>query len=611
MKRIRHRGPDWSGCVVSSNNIFCHERLAIVGVDSGAQPIVSADKSLILTVNGEIYNYKQLKSKYLESYEFVTYSDCEVIMHMYREFGADFLHHLDGIFSFVLFDVTNNLFVVARDAIGVTTLYYGFNSSSPSTFYVASEMKCLNDICDTIISFPPGHIFDSVNGFRQWYQPIWFNQKWFPKEAADYGLIRKKLVKAVKKRLMSEVPYGVMLSGGLDSSIIASIAAKLTRKMLKHELIVNQHLDWKSSENSDSSGSSGDEQMDNYWPRLHSFSIGLPDKLIRIDSFFEFQILNSFFTLRSPDLICAKEVADFLQTVHHEYHFTVQEGLDAISDVIHHLETYDVTTVRASTPMYLLSRKIKANSVKMVLSGEGSDEIFGGYLYFHSAPDKYSFHQETVERVRNLHTSDCLRANKSTMAWGLEARVPFLDKDFLDVIMSIDPSEKMCSANRIEKYILRKYEIIANYCSKEKKNLSILIVLLHFHRAFDTSNEPNKEPYLPEKILWRQKEQFSDGVGYSWIDSLKIEAEHRIPDDLFSNRTERWPEDTPQTKEAYWYREIFEMHFPQKACVKSVVRWIPRSDWGCPTDPSGRAQKIHQKSLYSQRERNFNEIQIA
>ncbi|KAF7493406.1 Asparagine synthetase [glutamine-hydrolyzing] 2 [Sarcoptes scabiei] len=481
-------------------------------------------------------------------------------MHMYREFGADFLHHLDGIFSFVLFDVTNNLFVVARDAIGVTTLYYGFNSSSPSTFYVASEMKCLNDICDTIISFPPGHIFDSVNGFRQWYQPIWFNQKWFPKEAADYGLIRKKLVKAVKKRLMSEVPYGVMLSGGLDSN-------------------------WKSSENSDSSGSSGDEQMDNYWPRLHSFSIGLPDKLIRIDSFFEFQILNSFFTLRSPDLICAKEVADFLQTVHHEYHFTVQEGLDAISDVIHHLETYDVTTVRASTPMYLLSRKIKANSVKMVLSGEGSDEIFGGYLYFHSAPDKYSFHQETVERVRNLHTSDCLRANKSTMAWGLEARVPFLDKDFLDVIMSIDPSEKMCSANRIEKYILRK--------------------------AFDTSNEPNKEPYLPEKILWRQKEQFSDGVGYSWIDSLKIEAEHRIPDDLFSNRTERWPEDTPQTKEAYWYREIFEMHFPQKACVKSVVRWIPRSDWGCPTDPSGRAQKIHQKSLYSQRERNFNEIQIA
>ncbi|KAH9522624.1 asparagine synthetase [Dermatophagoides farinae] len=551
-KRIRHRGPDWSGCIISGNNIFCHERLAIIGVDSGAQPIVSHDKSMILTVNGEIYNYKKLKNKILKDCQFVTYSDCEVIIHLYRMFGDDFIQQLDGIFSFVLFDTTDESYVVARDAIGVTTLYYGYNADKPETFYFASEMKCLNDICDTIMSFPPGHIYDSKQKcFRQWYQPKWYNESLVPTQPVDYDMIRKKLTKAVKKRLMSEVPYGVLLSGGLDSSVIASIAARETRRMLKHEFVANQLLkksgnivssDDNSGGDNSSGNSSSDEQTDVYWPRLHSFSIGLPDK----------------------------EVGAFLKTIHHEYTFSIQEGLDAISDVIYHLETYDVTTVRASTPMYLLSRKIKANSVKMVLSGEGSDEIFGGYLYFHSAPNDHAFQEETVKRVKNLHTSDCLRANKSTMAWGLEARVPFLDKDFLDTIMNIVPKEKMCSKNRIEKYILRK--------------------------AFDTSDDPDKEPYLPDSILWRQKEQFSDGVGYSWIDSLKAEAEHRITDQLYDKRQERWPVDTPTTKEAYLYRELFEIHYPQKACIKSIVRWIPRTDWGCPTDPSGRAQKSHKET---------------
>lgn len=551
-KRIRHRGPDWSGCVVSGNNIFCHERLAIIGVDSGAQPIVNAEKTLILTVNGEIYNYKNLKSKLLKDCKFVTYSDCEVIMHLYQVIGEDFVKHLDGIFSFVLYDIANDCYLVARDAIGVTTLYYGYNSSTPETYYFASEMKCLNDVCDTIMSFPPGHIYNSKHRkFTQWYNPIWYNETLLPKNPIDYELIRKKLTKAVKKRLMSEVPYGVLLSGGLDSSIIASIAARETRKMLKHEFVDKIQQDIKFNGDSSGDNSSSDEHPDAYWPRLHSFSIGLPG---------------------SPDLEAAREVGNFLKTVHHEYTFTVQEGLDAISDVIYHLETYDVTTVRASTPMYLLSRKIKANSVKMVLSGEGSDEIFGGYLYFHSAPNPAAFQEETVKRVKNLHTSDCLRANKSTMAWGLEARVPFLDQDFLDAVMMIDVKEKMCSKKRIEKYILRK--------------------------AFDTSDDPDKEPYLPDKILWRQKEQFSDGVGYSWIDSLKSEAEHRISDTMFAQRQQRWPTDTPTTKEAYWYREVFEMHYPQKACMKSIVRWIPRTDWGCSTDPSGRAQSSHNDAYW-------------
>lgn len=574
-KRIRHRGPDWSGCVISGNHVFCHERLAIIGVDSGAQPIVNEDQSLILTVNGEIYNYKNLKTRLLNECHFNTYSDCEVIMHLYYILKNDdnindqekysFVKQLDGIFSFVLYDSNEDRFFVARDAIGVTTLYYGFNSSSETndnqnmcqrTLYFASEMKCLNDLCDTILSFPPGYIYDSKHGFIQWYKPIWFNEAIIPNNKIDYELIRKKLTKAVKKRLMSEVPYGVLLSGGLDSSIIASIASRETRKMLKQELVKKDDsfkLSFISSNNhinnDNSSDSSSDEQTETYWPRLHSFSIGL---------------------LGSPDLKAAREVGQFLKTVHHEYTFTVQEGLDAISDVIYHLETYDVTTVRASTPMYLLSRKIKANSVKMVLSGEGSDEIFGGYLYFHSAPNEKAFQEETVKRVKNLHTSDCLRANKSTMAWGLEARFPFLDLDFLDLVMTLNVQEKMCSKDRIEKYILRK--------------------------AFDTSDDPDKDPYLPDKILWRQKEQFSDGVGYSWIDSLKAEADHRISDLQFKERFDRWPQDTPTTKEAYLYREIFEMHFPQKACIKSVVRWVPRTDWGCSMDPSGRAQKSHQQA---------------
>ncbi|KAG2235446.1 hypothetical protein INT48_007844 [Thamnidium elegans] len=536
-KKIRHRGPDWSGCYTTKNHILCHERLAIVGVGSGAQPIVSDDEDIILSVNGEIYNHKQLRHDLKGDYVFKTESDCEVIMHLYKEHGTDLVNHLDGFFSFVLLDKKRNRIIAARDAIGISTLYYGWNSKMPESIYFASELKSLNEDCDKILAFPPGHVYDSdTKETTRWFNPTWWDENKIPANPVDYTQLRESLEKAVRKRLMAEVPYGVLLSGGLDSSLIAAIAARETEKIA---------AGIKASESEDEDF---DESGPTSWPKLHSFSVGLPG---------------------SPDLIAAREVAKHLNTIHHEYTFTIQEALDAVSDVIYHLETYDVTTIRASTPMYLLTRKIKAMGVKMVLSGEGADEVFGGYLYFHNAPNTDDFHTETVNRVKNLHTSDCLRANKSTMAWGVEARVPFLDKSFLEIAMNIDPKEKMPdrSIGKMEKYIIRK--------------------------AFDTSDDPTAKPYLPKEILWRQKEQFSDGVGYSWIDSLKETSEKKISDADFAQSASKWAKDAPTTKEAYMYRVMFDQWYPQEACTASVVRWIPRGDWGCPEDPSGRAQKVH------------------
>ncbi|KAJ1657184.1 asparagine synthetase [Dispira simplex] len=540
-KRLRHRGPDWSGCEVRGQSILCHERLAIVGVDSGAQPITSHDDSILLTVNGEIYNHKDLERALKAPGPFQTHSDCEVILHLYKEQGVDAVKQLDGMFSFALLDTKTDRLIAARDPIGITTLYRGYNSQHPETVYFASELKALNEECDRIEAFPPGYVYDSLTGESTCYfNPQWFDPKVIPTTPIDYPALRQAMVKAVRKRLMSEVPYGVLLSGGLDSSLISSIAVREARKIALEE----------GSDYDDNVATSASRA----WPRLHSFSIGLPG---------------------SPDLTAAAEVAKFLKTIHHSYTFTLQEGHDALADVIYHLETYDVTTVRASTPMYLLSRKIKAMGVKMVLSGEGSDEVFGGYLYFHYAPSARELHQETLTRVKNLHTSDCLRANKSTMAWGLESRVPFLDRDFLDTAMSIDPQYKMCDKEHMEKYIVR--------------------------RAFDPEQlrldgESDTSAYLPREILWRQKEQFSDGVGYSWIDSLRDLAERKVTDAEFAQRAQRWPTDTPSNKEAYYYRHLFELSFPQPACSESVVRWIPRTDWGCSDDPSGRAQKIHESA---------------
>ncbi|KAI8817566.1 asparagine synthase [Fimicolochytrium jonesii] len=555
-KKVRHRGPDWSGLKICDNNIICHERLAIVGVESGAQPLTNEDESLILAVNGEIYNHMTLRKLLKRKHNFKTNSDCEVILYLYEEVGDELVNYLDGMYSFVLYDKKKKRYLAARDHVGITTLYQGWRHSDDSVWF-ASEMKCLSEDCDRIIAFPPGHYYTSDNKETiKYYKPQWAEdaaagrppledeeQEQTPEEEARmYRSLRLALEKSVKKRLMSEVPYGVLLSGGLDSSLIASIAVRMRR-----------------AAEDGSSAEDGDAEDDDdirsaisssaAFPRLHSFSIGLPG---------------------SPDLAAAQRVATFLGTIHHGFTFTVEEGLDAIGEVIEHLETYDVTTVRASTPMYLLSRKIKAMGVKMVLSGEGSDEIFGGYLYFHSAPNAQALHHECISRIQQLHTADNLRANKSTMAWGLEARVPFLDKHFLDTAMSlsITPANRKLTSrapyhHKTEKYVIRK--------------------------AFDTP----ADPYLPDDILWRQKEQFSDGVGYSWIDSLKSHSEQKISDQVFAKRAERFPHDTPNTKEAYWFREVFEQRFPQKACLESVVRWIPRRDWGCPEDPSGRAQKGH------------------
>ncbi|KAF2013713.1 glutamine-hydrolyzing asparagine synthase [Aaosphaeria arxii CBS 175.79] len=554
-KAIRHRGPDWSGSLISNDTILVHERLSIVGVDSGAQPLVNEEGTISLAVNGEIYNHRILRKTLKTPYNFKTHSDCEVIIPLYLEHGIDTPRHLDGMFSWVLHDKANDRVIAARDPIGVTTFYLGRSSQTPGAVYFASELKCLHPVCDDIISFPPGHVYDSkTDKLTRYFDPKWLTEPSnIPTAPVNYKELRSTLETAVRKRLMAEVPYGVLLSGGLDSSLVASIAQRETLRL--NELAKKRISDNGNGNGYELDGHApghlvGIDDSDelatvNILPQLNSFSIGLPG---------------------APDAIAAKEVADFLGTRHHTFTFTIEDGLNALSDVIYHLESFDVTTIRASTPMFLLSRKIKAMGVKMVLSGEGSDEIFGGYLYFHNAPDKAAFHKETVRRVENLHLADCLRANKSTSAWGVEARVPFLDKQFLTTAMNIDPAEKMITKERIEKYIIRK--------------------------AFDTTDEPETAPYLPDKILWRQKEQFSDGVGYGWIDALKDNAELNVTDEMMKNPKPEWGNDIPDSKEAYWYRCMFDEHFPPH-CASTVMRWTPT--WSNQTDPSGRAISIHQQ----------------
>lgn len=528
-KRQRHRGPDWSGIFHDDRVILAHERLSIVDVEHGAQPLQSSDGNLILAVNGEIYNHQELRRSLKEPYEFQTASDCEVILALYQQRGLDFLNDLNGIFAFVLYDRQRQRTVIARDPIGVIPLYTGQDSDGNT--YVASEMKAIVDVCRTLVDFPPGHVLDSDKGTPEpYYQPGWREYSAVEGAEFDIDVLRTGLEKAVERQLMCDVPYGVLLSGGLDSSITAGLAKKFSRLRVE---------------------TGG--RTEAWWPQLHSFAIGLEG---------------------SPDLAAAQKAADALGTIHHSFHFTVQEGLDALHDVVHHLETFDVTTIRASTPMYLMARRIKAMGIKMVLSGEGSDEIFGGYLYFHKAPNAQEFHEETVRKLDQLYKFDCLRANKSMAAWGIEARVPFLDREFLDVAMSFDPEHKMIRDGRMEKHVLRQ--------------------------AF--------EDLLPDEIVWRQKEQFSDGVGYSWIDSLRDHAEAEVSDDEMSRAHFRFPKNTPATKEAYYYRTIFESHFPGDAaasCIpegKSIACSTPTAlawekSFADMADPSGRAIKgVHQDS---------------
>lgn len=490
-KKIRHRGPDWSGIYSDENAIIAHERLAIVDPSSGKQPLVSTDKKHVLAVNGEIYNHIALKSQLNQPFNFQTNSDCEVILALYREKGTAFLDDLNGIFGFALYDAEKNEYLVARDHMGIIPLYMGWDKEG--AFYVASELKALEGVCNKIEIFPPGHYLSSKDGkVTQWYKRDWMEFDNIKDNETDIQELKKALEDAVHRQLMSDVPYGVLLSGGLDSSITSAVAKKFANKRIE----------------------SGDTQ-DAWWPQLHSFSVGL---------------------VGSPDLEAAKKVAEHIGTVHHEIVFTVQEGLDAIRDVIYHLETYDITTIRASTPMYLMSRVIKSMGVKMVLSGEGSDELFGGYLYFHKAPDEKEFHEETVRKLDKLYQYDCLRANKSLAAWGIEGRVPFLDKEFMDVAMRINPKDKMITKDRMEKWVLRK--------------------------AF--------EDMLPESVAWRQKEQFSDGVGYSWIDSLKEVVNNAVSDQQMEQANHRFPKQTPRTKEEYYYRSIFEEHFPSETAALTV-----------------------------------------
>lgn len=524
-KKIRHRGPDWSGVYSDDKVVFAHERLAIVDPKSGGQPLYSEDKELILAANGEIYNHQELR-KEVEGYRFQTESDCEVILALYRKKGIRFIEDLNGIFAFALYDKVNDSYFIARDHIGIIPLYIGWDRSG--NFYTASELKALEGVCNKIQEFLPGHYLYSKEGqiLKQWYRRDWTDYESVKDNSSDISLLRSSLESAVHRQLMSDVPYGVLLSGGLDSSIISAITKKYSAKRIE-----------------------SDDKQQAWYPQLHSFAIGLSG---------------------SPDLEASRKVADHIGSVHHEINFTIQEGLDAIKDVIYHLETYDVTTVRASTPMYLLARVIKSMGIKMVLSGEGADEIFGGYLYFHKAPDAKSFHDETIRKLGKLHLYDCLRANKSLASWGIEGRVPFLDKEFLDVAMRLNPKDKMADSGsgKMEKWILRK--------------------------AF--------EDYLPESIVWRQKEQFSDGVGYSWIDTLKKVAEDEISDEQLKNAQYRFPVNPPMSKEEYRYRKIFSDLFPSDsaaACVpsvKSVACSTPEAlAWDASfqnaNDPSGRAVK--------------------
>jgi asparagine synthase (glutamine-hydrolysing) len=528
-KLQRHRGPDWSGIYADANAILAHERLAIVDVTHGAQPLLNPAGTHALAVNGEIYNHKDLRRDLKQDYAFQTESDCEIILPLYRDYDVNFIDMLSGIFAFVLYDAERRRYLIARDHMGIVPLYMGEDDAG--NVYVASEMKALVPVCTSLWEFPPGHYLDSsVGETRQYYKRAWRDFEAVENNDADPMAIREALRGAVERQLMSDVPYGVLLSGGLDSSIIAATAKTFAPRR------VEEH-----------------GQAPAWWPSLHSFSIGL----------------NT-----SPDLIAARRAAEHIGSIHHEFHFTIQEGFDALSDVIYHLETYDVTTIRAATPMYLMARRIRAMGVKMVLSGEGADEVFGGYLYFHRAPNPRAFHEETIRKLDRLHLYDCLRANKAMAAWGVEARVPFLDKEFLDVAMSIAPAAKMAGHGKMEKHILRE--------------------------AFAQD--------LPEEIAWRQKEQFSDGVGYNWIDSLKQHADVEVGDREFANAHVRFPYNTPPTKEAYFYRTIFEDHFPLAACARCVpggasvacstaeaLAWDP--SFAQSADPSGRAVRgVHVKA---------------
>ncbi len=516
---IRHRGPDWSGIYADEHAILAHERLSIVDVEHGAQPLVDSGTGNVLCVNGEIYNHEALRAKLKKPHSWKTKSDCEIILYLYDEYGPKCVEMLSGIFAFILYDKKRGSYFVARDHMGVEPLYMGWDKEG--AVHIASEMKALDQYCDEFKEFQPGHYYDS----RQKELIRWYDRRWMhavPRGRASPKRLRYELESAVRRQMMSDVPYGVLISGGLDSSIIAAIAAKYSRRRVETK-----------------------DKEEAWWPRLHSFSVGLEN---------------------SPDAKFAKKVAEHIGTVHHELIFTLQEGLDAIRDVIYHLETFDTTTVRAATPMYLMARKIKSMGIKMVLSGEGSDEVFGGYLYFHMAPDAKEFHEELVRKLSMLSKYDCLRANKATAAFGLETRVPFLDKEFLDYVMGIDPEQKMCKGSKMEKGILRE--------------------------AF--------QGLLPEEIVWRQKEQFSDGVGYGWIDTLKKHAEEHITDEMMAVAATRFPVSTPNSKEQYYYRLIFDELFKSRAAAATVpvgpsiacstptaIRWS--KEFAGMADPSGRA----------------------
>jgi asparagine synthase (glutamine-hydrolysing) len=529
-KKVRHRGPDWSGIYCGDKAVMAHERLAIVDPESGGQPLYSKDRKLILAVNGEIYNHREIRKQYSGNYDFLTGSDCEVILALYRDKKEKFLDEMNGIFGFALYDEENDAYLIARDHIGIIPLYHGWDEFG--NYYVASELKALEGQCKKIEEFPPAHYYYSKDGeMRRWHNREWNDYDNVKENPADLEELQKALEAAVHRQLMSDVPYGVLLSGGLDSTITSALAKKFSAKRIETN-----------------------DQKDAWWPQLHSFAIGLPG---------------------SPDLAAARKAADEIGTIHHEIHYTIQEGLDAIRDVIYHIETYDVTTIRASTPMYLLARFIKSMGIKMVLSGEGADEIFGGYLYFHKAPNAREFHTESVRKVSRLHLYDCLRANKTLAAWGVEGRVPFLDKEFMDVAMRFNPEEKMAKNGRMEKWPLRK--------------------------AFENQ--------IPESIAWRQKEQFSDGVGYGWIDTLKKVAGELVTDEMMKNAKYRFPINTPMSKEEYHYRSIFSEHFPSDEaarCVPSVpsiacstaeaLAWD--ASFQNNADPSGRAVKaVHLQGI--------------
>ncbi|MBK7633333.1 MAG: asparagine synthase B [Saprospiraceae bacterium] len=522
-KKVRHRGPDWPGIYCGEHTILAHERLAIVDPQSGGQPLYTEDGKIVLAVNGEIYNHDDIRVKYDGKYPFLTKSDCEVILALYRDKGPNFIEELNGILDLHCMILKKTSFLVARDHMGIIPLYHGWDEFGQ--YYVASELKALEGVCNKIEVFPPGHYYYSPDGEpKKWYTRDWMDFENVKNNETDIALLRKGLEDAVHRQLMSDVPYGVLLSGGLDSSIISAVAKKYAAKRVESQ-----------------------DKSEAWYPQLHSFAVGLKD---------------------APDLIAARKVADHIGSIHHEIHFTIQEGLDAIRDVVYHLETYDITTIRASTPMFLMARVIKSMGIKMVLSGEGSDEIFGGYLYFHKAPNAKALHEETVRKLDKLHLYDNLRANKSLAAWGVEGRVPFLDKEFMDIAMRINPEDKLPRNGRIEKWVLRK--------------------------AF--------EDMLPESIAWRQKEQFSDGVGYNWIDTLKDLVQKSVTDEQLATAAFKFPDQTPSSKEEYYYRSIFESHFPSRSaalCVPSVPSVACSSpvalEWDAAfknmNDPSGRAVK--------------------